>query len=278
MQTAANIRHDVTAVPGVDPILGYRTFGTGPTRIIMLHDWMGDSSNYDASRRWLDHSRYTYVFPDVRGYGLSQALTGKHTSLEIADDVMRLADHLGWDRFHLVGHSMTGMAGFRTLLLDWETDQRVISYVAVTPVTPNGYPATSEDRAFLSAAIASADVAAQAFGALTGGKLGRIWNEDKTARCQATARVDAMKAYYAMWLDEDFALSFQVADIQTPVLVIGGRNDLPGFQQAHFDKTLAAWLPNVIFRYIENAGHYPMEETPPLFAGMLESFIGSVAA
>lgn len=66
---------------------------------------------------------------------------------------------------------------------------------------------------------------------------------------------------------------FAAAKIETPVRVIGGRNDLPGFQEAHYDETLAKWLVNVDFAYIDNAGHCPLQETPVLLATLVEAHL-----
>lgn len=252
-------------------LLGHQLHGAGPQHVIVLHDWMGDSANYDAVRPWLDGERYTYAFVDIRGYGLSRNLSGSYTTQEIAADVIALADHLGWRRFHLVGHSMTGQAGFRLLLQDWQRDRRIQSYVAVTPVTPDGYPASAEDRAFLAAAIDDDATARMAFAALTGGRLSEAWSSAKTARNRATSNPSALQGYYDMWLGEDFSAPFRDAQIDAPVLVIGGRNDLPGFQEPHYEATLGAWLPQARFEYVANAGHYPMQEAPILFATLIEA-------
>lgn len=257
------------------PILGHELYGEGPAHVIVLHDWMGSADNYDVVRAWLDPERYTYAFVDVRGYGNSKDIDGAFTSDEVATDTLRLVDHLGWRDFHLVGHSMNGFAGFKTLLWDWNGDRRIKSFVAVTPVTPDGYPASADDRAFLSAAITDNETARQAFSALTGGQLNATWAERKTKANRATSRPDALQGYFAMWLDEDFADKLADADVGTPVLVIGGRNDLPGFQEAHYAQTLAEWLPNIAFAYIDNAGHYPMQETPVLFATLVEEHLGA---
>lgn len=258
---------------GEQPILGYELYGSGPEKVIVFHDWMGDSANYDAVRPWLDGDAFSYAFAEVRGYGASQGLKGDYSTEEVAADTLRLADHLGWQRFHLVGHSMNGMAGFKTILRDWQADSRIKSFVAVTPVTPDGYPASEEDRAFLNAAIADDETARNAFAGLTGGKLNAAWGRRKTARNRATSRPDATRGYYDMWLAEDFSAEFKAAKIGTPTLVIGGRNDLPGFQESYYAKTIAQWLPSVSFAYIENAGHYPMQETPVLFATLLEEHL-----
>lgn len=260
---------------GEEPVLFHETYGSGPEKVLVLHNWMGDLHSFDAARPWLDTAGFTYVFADVRGYGGSRDISGNYTSDEIAADTLRLADALGWDKFHLIGHSMNGMAGFKTVLGDWNGARRVKSYVAVTPATPDGYPATDEDRAFLLATVDQPEVAGMAFAALTGGKLGQRWSADMAADSAAVADRDAMRGYAAMWLDEDFSEAVQAAKIGTPVLVIGGRNDLPGFQQAYYDATIAQWLPNIDFQYIDNSGHYPMNETPVLFANIIETHMNT---
>lgn len=263
------------AVAGDAPILGYDLLGSGPEKVIVFHDWMGEATNYDTVRPWLDTKTFAYAFADVRGYGASKGLKGNYSTDEIAADTVRLADHLGWERFHLVGHSMNGMAGFKTVLRDWQGKRRIKSYVAVTPVTPDGYPASEEDRAFLEAAIADDETARNAFAGLTGGKLNAAWGANKTIRNRATSRPDALRGYFKMWLEEDYAKALSAAKVGTATLVIGGRNDLPGFQEAYYSKTLATWLPNIRFAYIDNAGHYPMQETPVLFATLVEAHLNA---
>ncbi|NKB60499.1 MAG: alpha/beta fold hydrolase [Alphaproteobacteria bacterium] len=266
--------HLQPAVAGDNPILGHDLYGSGPEKVIVFHDWMGDSANYDSVRPWLDTDTFTFAFADVRGYGALKALNGNYNTDEIAADTMRLADHLGWKRFHLVGHSMNGMAGFKTLLHDWQDKRRIKSYVAITPVTPNGYPASDEDRAFLTAAITDDATARNAFVGLTGGKLNGAWGRLKTNRNRTTSRPDALRGYFDMWIDEDFATALKAAGVGTPTLVIGGRNDLPGFQESYYAETVARWLPAIRFAYIDNAGHYPMQETPVLLATLVETHLG----
>lgn len=260
---------------GQPTVLGHDIFGRGAEIVLVLHDWMGDIGNYDDVRRYLDTRQFTYVFADIRGYGRSKELSGDYTSDEVAADIFALADRLGAKDFHLVGHSMNGMTAQKALIMDAGGARRIKSAVLVTPVTAQGYPATDEDRAFLLQAVTDDETAKAAFGALTGGKLGMGWAEFKTSRNRETASVDAMRGYYDMWLGEDFSEALAAARIETPVLVIGGRNDLPGFLKTHYDTTLARWIPNSEFLYIENAGHYPMQETPALFASAVEKHIKS---
>jgi pimeloyl-ACP methyl ester carboxylesterase len=78
-----------------------------------------------------------------------------------------------------------------------------------------------------------------------------------------------------MWLETDFAAEVRRVAVGTPILVVGGRQDLPGFQEAHLRKTFGAWYPNVVFTFIADAGHYPMYETPVYLASLLEQFLGA---
>jgi len=256
-------------------ILGHEQFGSGAEKVIVLHDWFGNSENYASVQPWLDGTGFSYAFADVRGYGQSKGLSGDYNTDEIAADITRLADHLGWTKYHLVGHSMNGMAGFKAVMLDWSSTKRIKSFVAVTPVTPDGYPASKDDEAFLMATITDDETAVAAYGALTGGKLNAAWAIRKLARTRANTRPDALKIYYDMWLGEDFSAELAKANVGTPTLVIGGRQDLPGFQQDYYEKTIAQWVPAATFTYIENAGHYPMHETPVLFATLIESHMNS---
>jgi 3-oxoadipate enol-lactonase len=108
--------------------LGYVQHGTGPERVLVMHDWLGDHTNYDSVMPYLDGAAFTYVFVDLRGYGKSIHMRGDYTVQEIAADCLKLADRLGWHRFHLIGHSMTGMA---TQRIAADAPDRIKSAIAV---------------------------------------------------------------------------------------------------------------------------------------------------
>lgn len=255
-------------------VLGHQILGGGAERVLVLHDWMGDGLNYVSLHPFLDTNRFTYVFADVRGYGLSMGVTGSYSSTEVAADVLRLADHLGWDCFHAVGHSMTGMAVQRLALLDARTDApRVRSFVAITPVTADGYPADEETRGFLWSAIHDEDVSAQAFQMLTGQRYSPMWAQKKVEWHHSSSSRAAMEGYFRMWLDEDFASELRRATLTVPVFVIGGRHDLPGFDEEHLRARFEAHWPRAEFAFIAEAGHYPMHETPVLLASLIERFL-----
>jgi pimeloyl-ACP methyl ester carboxylesterase len=256
------------------PILGRSHYGNGREKVLVFHDWMGDSANYEPLIPYLDPSTYTYVFADVRGYGKSRHLTGDYSVDEVAADAFRLADELNWQRFHLIGHSMTGMVAQRMALDDWTSGaKRLKRVVAITPVSADGYPADEGTKKFLWDLIHERNLSEQGFSMLTGQRLSTTWGRVKTNRHFQTSSEEALKGFYRMWLESDFSQDVRKARVGTPFLVIGGRQDLPGFQEEHLRKTFGAWYANLQFAFITDAGHYPMHETPVYLASLIEQFL-----
>src|SRR5215475_5322998 len=85
--------------------------GAGQRPLLMVHGFTGAKEDF---RPWLDQLAdlgWHAVAPDLRGHGASSKPDEQSAySFELlADDVLRLADLLGWHTFVLLGHSMGGM-------------------------------------------------------------------------------------------------------------------------------------------------------------------------
>ena len=78
-----------------------------------------------------------------------------------------------------------------------------------------------------------------------------------------------------MWTTTDF--SAQMKALKTPTLVIAGAHDFPEFSAENYQKSIGTWYEDVRIELFENAGHYPMSETPPYFARVVEDFLGAHA-
>lgn len=255
-----------------EPVLAYRTMGNGPQKVLVLHHWMGNAGAYEPALQYMDGANHTYVFANLRGYGASRGILGRYDAKEINADAFKLADALGWKRFHLVGHSMSGMAVQRMALEDWSAGaRRLKSVTAVTPVVAEGYPADADTRSFLWNLIHNPELSAQGAAFLTGGKLPEQFARHKALENIRTSDAAAMRGYYAMWLDQGFASEILAAKVGTPFLVIGGRQDLPGFQEEILRPSFEALYTDLRFAFIENTGHFPMEETPALFVSLIEA-------
>lgn len=251
--------------------LGFSTHGTGPEGVLVLHDWMGDSRNYDTLRPWLDGVAFTYAFADLRGYGASRELVGAGTVEEIAGDGLALADHLGWACFHVVGHSMTGMVTER---LAADAPTRVKSAVAVCPVSAAGNRLDAATKAFFAQTVTDDAAFRRLIGFVSAG-LGAGWADAKLRHHRAAVRVDMALRYLDMLTGADFADAVQ--DLATPFLVVIGERD-PGLDAAAMRRTFLAWHANAELAVVPNSGHYPMQECPPYFAGMMEAFLRKHAA
>ncbi len=124
--------------------IGHTICGSGKEGVIVLHGWFGDHTVFAPVMPYLDTETFTYAFMDYRGYGQSRNFEGEHTMEEITADALSLADHLGWQRFHLIGHSMGGMALMRIAVNEKDC---VKSGVALTPVPPSGAPLDADGEA-----------------------------------------------------------------------------------------------------------------------------------
>jgi pimeloyl-ACP methyl ester carboxylesterase len=250
---------------GSEAGLGYVQYGNGPRHVLVMHDWLGDHSSYDAIVPWLDGRAFTYVFVDLRGYGQSIELAGEFTIEEIAADCLMLADQLGWRRFHIVGHSMTGMI---TQRIAADAPSRITSAIAVCPVSAAGNRLSPEARAFF-ASTTEDDALRRLFKFVTGG-LCDGWANRKVRQNRDTVAPACRSKYLDMLVTANFVDDVQ--GLETPYLVIVGDKD-PGLDPEVMKCTFLAWHPNAELHVIPNCGHYPMQECPPYFVTVIEGFL-----
>jgi pimeloyl-ACP methyl ester carboxylesterase len=103
------------------------TVGSGDHHVLALHGWFGSARGWGSLPGYLDGSSCTYVFMDLRGYGGRKQDPGDFTMEEAAADAVVLADELGWDRFSLIGHSMSGQAIQHVLLAEPGRVRRLVA-------------------------------------------------------------------------------------------------------------------------------------------------------
>ncbi|KAF3432801.1 hypothetical protein FNV43_RR23903 [Rhamnella rubrinervis] len=156
--------------------LFYRTYGRGPTKVLLIiglaatHDAWGpqireltgsDMPNDDDATRVGDYSDneadcggygIEVCAFDNRGMGQSSVPTKKseYTTRIMAKDAIALLDHLGWEKAHVFGHSMGGMIACKLAAM---VPERVLS-LALLNVTGGGFECFPKfDRQTLSIAI-----------------------------------------------------------------------------------------------------------------------------
>jgi pimeloyl-ACP methyl ester carboxylesterase len=245
----------------------HHVVGHGPHKIIVLTGWFGDSRAFAPMEGVLTQSDFTYAFMDYRGYGGMRGVRGAYTMDEIARDAIALADHLGFAQFSLVGHSMGGMAIQRVLT---KARSRVRKLVALTPVPASGVPFDEQGWGLFSGA---ADNPANRYAIIdftTGNRLSKTWIDQMVAYSLAHCDRDAFAAYLTAWAKTDFAA--EVNGATTPLLAIVGAND-PALNADVVKATYLAWYKNAELEVMQNAGHYPMHETPVALATSIEKFL-----
>lgn len=248
-------------------MIGHSRFGHGAERVIVLSGLPGDHSFYDAILPGIDPETFSCAFLDYRGFGLSKDIPGRHTLAELTGDVVDLANSLGWDSFHIVGHSIGALVAQR-LALDHRA--RVESVVAVTPVPASGNPLDAATRSALLGALGDDGVffsIAQAFAA---GRLPVAWCRWLLHHTRENCRSEALNAYFRLSGETDF--SAEMRGLETPFLVLLGSDD-PFYTPAMVDDTFRRWLPDLAVEILGSCGHFPMLETPLRFAASMERFL-----
>ena len=186
-----------------------------------MHDFFGCRETWAVARPFFDVDRFTYAFVEIRGYGESRNLAVDFTPREAAADVLHLADGLGWARFHLVGHSMSGMLAQRVVL---DGQGRVKSAILNTPVAASGLSFLPEGFKLITASIDSDVLLGQTFAALTGNRLGPGWERFKIRQQHASRNREANHAYLKNCTEQGFLDEIRVNN--TPMLVIVGEYDM----------------------------------------------------
>lgn len=250
--------------------IGHELVGIGPARVVIMNDWLCDTSTWDAARVYLDGKRFTYAFADLRGYGRSKGHSGTFTLPEAATDVLALTEALHWERFAVVGHSMSALVA---LHLAQHHADRVERALVLTPPPPTGFGA---DDAALSAsrALALADEATRLafFSQRFGTRLSSGWALYKASRWRACADPAAAAGYVAMFARD--GLPDPVARISIPVLAITGEQDAPPMRANAVHRLLSPLCDHLAVTPLSDSGHYPMQEMPPLTVAIMERFLG----
>src|SRR3984957_15999559 len=130
----------------------YVMVGSGDHRVIALHGWFGSALGWGHLTDYLNTTQFTYVFPDLRGYGSPRGEPGGYTMAEAAADAIELANRLGWERFSLIGHSMSGVAIQH--VLD-QAPHRVRRLVGVAPIPATGLPQSESEWALFPSAAST---------------------------------------------------------------------------------------------------------------------------
>jgi pimeloyl-ACP methyl ester carboxylesterase len=207
---------------------------------------------------------------DLRGYGGRQQVPGEFTMAEAASDAIALADELGWERFSMIGHSMSGQAIQHVLL---RFPGRVRRLVALNPIPATGIRFDDEGWALFSGAAESREYRSVIITITTGNRLPSAFVDQIVQHSVDNSTPEAFAAYLTSWANTD--ISRQVKGYQTAIKIIIGEHD-PAMSVPVMEQTWLKFYPGAELEVLSNAGHFPMYETPAALAASIEEFLGRV--
>lgn len=247
----------------------HKQVGSGKEKVLVIHSWTTDSKSYDFMLPYLNTEDYTYVFVDLRGYGGSKEMQGAYSVEEASADAIKLIDLLGWDEFHLIGHSMSGMIVQKIAV---DNPSRVKTIVAITPVPACGTPAPKEIKDFFEGIATNNDEAAMGFvNKLTSNRYTKAFAEKMITDIRQRSTSQGRIGYMNMFFHTDFSES--VKGLRTPILVLFGEYEGGILDEALMRDTFLKWYPNAQLECCKGSGHYPMIETPVTLVSTIEKFL-----
>tara|TARA_R110002050_G_scaffold118929_1_gene236625 strand:- start:51 stop:806 length:756 start_codon:yes stop_codon:yes gene_type:complete len=247
-------------------ILEHKIVGNGKKNILVLHELMGDHTNFDPILPYIDTTNFTYIFVDHRGYGLSKDIQGEYTCKEAANDVKNLITKLNLKEVNLLAHSMSTMIAQKVALID----DRVKQLILITPISAAGIKMKPHAQDKLIASMKKNENFIEYVVESASNRYNQPWKDYRVKMGYEASTLEARTGYMTMYLTTDFI--DEVKDITIPIKIMVGHHDLPAFHKNNVRKQFEGYYND--FEIIEcmEAGHYPMIECPVYFSTEIERF------
>jgi pimeloyl-ACP methyl ester carboxylesterase len=120
----------------------------GDKTILFIHGNGSDSIFWEQLMETMP-SEYTCIAPDLRGYGLTEAVPADATKSygDFVDDLLGIIDHLQVKKYSVVNHSLGGGISWELLIAD---ASRIEKMVFVNPASPFGFGGTKNTQGDLT--------------------------------------------------------------------------------------------------------------------------------
>ena len=256
--------------------------GAGGRPLLLVHGFTGVGRDFADHLDGLAADGWHVVAPTQRGHHGSAALADEaaYSLAAYADDLLALADGLGWDRFVLLGHSMGGMVA---QVLALKAPERLEGLVLMD----TGHGPVALDPELLATGVriardAGMDALVDAMNAAGPSPL-----ETPAAVRLREERPDLVPVWDAQLRGCDPAMYAAMAtemlnqedrldglrSLQAPTLVVVGDQDTPFLGPS---RRMAEAIPGARLEVIADAGHSPQMEAPVAWAEVLRSFLASL--
>jgi pimeloyl-ACP methyl ester carboxylesterase len=170
------------------------------------------------------------------------------------------------------------MSSLVALQLGQRAADRIERAVVITPPPPTGFGPEGSGVVEALSALARADDAARLgmLQSMWGNRLSEQWMRFKLRQWRASATDEAAAAYALMFARD--GLPEPTVRVAVPLLAITGEEDAEPMRQAGVAAYLAPLSERLEVVPIATSGHYPMQETPPLLATIVQRFLLKGAA
>lgn len=248
--------------------LNYKKTGNGTKVVIVMHEWMGDHTNYDSTIPYLNNADFTWIFIDFRGYGLSKDMVGNFDLDEACEDIKNLIADLELKDIYLIGHSMSSLIAQK---LSLDLKDMVKRLILVTPIPPTGIKMSPFAKEKLINNVKEENGVIEQVVDGASKRYNKVWKDYRKELAHNCSTIKAKLGYMNMYLSNDF--SEEIKGLETKICVIVGKYDLPAFHKNTVQKQFVKYYPNIEFIECMESGHYPMIECPVFFANQIERFL-----
>ena len=257
--------------------LHYELHGSDGEPLVFVHGYTGDITDWRFQLPEFSRTHRVLVL-DHRGHGQSEAPADRsaYTILNMADDVEALVTHVGFDRYHLLGHSMGGGVAQEIAL---RSPARLLSLT----LEDTGHNFHLSRNKTVAAFIAARHQVAEEQGMAAVATAPQIVppppHMPPERRDEEAARLARMSAdaFIGAWhgLEAWEGSTERAAGITAPTLIICGDLDQMLVEPS---KHLASIIPNAGLEFISEAAHSPQYERPDLFNAALSRHLARNAA
>ena len=255
-------------------LLNFQEFGQGRP-IIILHGIFGSARNWQGIARALGDKHHV-ITPDLRNHGQSPHIESM-SYIEMANDVISIADHLKLDDIVLVGHSMGGKVAMTAAL----TNPDRFSALIVVDIAPVNY---THDFKSLVDTMNSLKLKSLKNRADAEAELGKVIDENSIIQflLQNLVRSEGNFRWRLNleWITANLGTLGQfpekLANIscRLPTLFLGGAES--DYLRSIYNAEIFQYFPAAEITMIDGAGHWVHAEKPNEFLNEVKTFINYV--
>lgn len=240
--------------------------------LVLVHGYLGGSAQWTAQIDQLQEV-FDVIAVDLAGYGQARDRVAPGTMTEHAQAVLATLDHLGVDRFHLLGHSMGGMV---VQDIVHQAPGRVRRLVLYGTGPLGSIPGRFETMARSRERLAEDGVQRTARRICATWLLQREASPAFPALADLAAQASAQAAEAGLWAMERWDGRGRLGAIGAPTLVLWGEHDRSyGWAQV---EQLWRGIPGASLAVLPACAHALHLERPALFHALVREFLDAAAA